>query len=139
MSEIIHLPEEIKKELRIDAEGKSTASVRGAARLADVSDTAIRNGLNVSANLEVPPLAQFLIDNGFDPADLISWLSSGIPDLAIALILEYYAYECQERYRKEHGHIETTTAKHSDGTIVSYPRWFLSTVDYLAKKLQEKN
>lgn len=37
----------------------------------------------------------------------------------------------------DHGHIETTSAKHSDGTVVSHPRWFLSVIDYLFEKMEK--
>lgn len=101
MTEIFHLPEEIKQELRIDLQGKVTASIRGVARLADINKESIAKALRGGGDPEPSQLAVFLINNGFKGGDLAAWINSGIPDLAISLILEYYAYECQERYRKE--------------------------------------
>ena len=98
---IVRLPEEIKQEFRIDSQGQVTTSIRGAARLADVDDRSIRKGLDLSADLDRPQLAMFLINNGFEGADLSNWIDTGIPDIAIAFILEYYAYECREDRRKE--------------------------------------
>ena len=46
-------------------------------------------------------MAEFLIEQGFQGAELIAWIDAGIPDIALALILEYYAYETQERYRTQ--------------------------------------
>jgi hypothetical protein len=63
-----------------------------------VDDESIRKAL-ASADQKPSKLAKFLIEQGFDSADQNEWRENGIPDVALALILEYYAYECQERYR----------------------------------------
>lgn len=94
--------EQIKSEIEVDSRGKGKASVRAAARLADVSDTALRKAFS-SANLEPSELAKKLMEQGFDAANLSQWLNHGIPDIAIAFILEYYAFEagryCTEQAR----------------------------------------
>lgn len=94
--------EQIKSEIDVDSQGKSKASVRATARLAGVSDTALRKALS-SANLEPLELAKRLILQGFDAANLSQWLTHGIPDMAIATILEYYAFDagryCNEQAR----------------------------------------
>ncbi|MBD2536636.1 hypothetical protein H6G97_48255 [Nostoc flagelliforme FACHB-838] len=53
---------------------------------------AIRNSLD-SAELKPSRLATILGEYGFHPAELREWKTNGIPDVAIAIILEYYAYE----------------------------------------------
>ena len=101
MTQIFHLPEEIKQELRLDLQGKIIASIRGVARLADIDKESIAKALRAGGDPEPSQLAVFLMNNGFNGGDLKAWIDNGIPDLAIALILEYYGYECQERYRRE--------------------------------------
>lgn len=98
---IVRLPEEIKQEFRVDSKGKITTSIRGAARLADVDERSIRKALKLGADLEASQLAEFLISQGINGADINNWNETGIPDIAIAFILEYYAYECREDRRKE--------------------------------------
>ncbi|MBE9038476.1 hypothetical protein IQ246_25925 [aff. Roholtiella sp. LEGE 12411] len=68
------------------------ASVRATARLAGVDEKAIRSTLE-GAELKPSKLAQMLIEHGFECAELTEWRINGIPDIAIAIILEYYAYE----------------------------------------------
>ncbi|MEH2062175.1 MAG: hypothetical protein V7K50_07830 [Nostoc sp.] len=90
--EIVEIIEQIKQKIEVDANGQAKASLRATARLAGVSDKAIGKVLE-SANLEPSKLAQMLMQQSFDAANLTDWRTSGIPDTAIAIILEYYAYE----------------------------------------------
>jgi hypothetical protein len=101
MSQIEQVIKQIKSEFRVDSEGKVTVSIRGAARLADVDDGGLSKSLKSTADQNPRPLAVFLMTEGFDAADLDNWAVSGIPDTALALVLEYYGYETQERYRTE--------------------------------------
>ena len=48
MSSIMNLPTEIKKEFRIDSDGKVTTSIRGAARLAGVYKESILKSSSAS-------------------------------------------------------------------------------------------
>ncbi|MCC5639771.1 hypothetical protein LC593_28885 [Nostoc sp. CHAB 5844] len=66
--------------------------MKATARLAGVSDKAIGKALE-SANLEPSKLAQMLMQQGFNAANLNEWRTEGIPDIAIAIILEYYAFD----------------------------------------------
>jgi hypothetical protein len=91
--EIAEIIEQIKQEIEVDANGQGKASVRAAARLAGVDDESIRKALKSSADLAPSKLAKELMQQGFETADLIEWKTKGIPDMAIAIILEYYAYE----------------------------------------------
>ncbi|MBD6620809.1 hypothetical protein FNW02_34925 [Komarekiella sp. 'clone 1'] len=90
--EITQIVDQIKQEIEVDVDGRGKASIRATARLAGVSDMAIIKALE-SANLEPSKLSKTLIEQGFDATNQNSWRTSGIPDVAIAIILEYYAYD----------------------------------------------
>jgi hypothetical protein len=90
--EIASVVEQIEDEIEIDTTGRGKASVRAAGRLAGVSDTALRKAFS-SANLEPSELAKKLMQQGFESANLNDWLTAGIPDIAVAIILEYYGYD----------------------------------------------
>ena len=92
--------EEIEKELlsevRCDEKGRGFYTVRGAARLADIDDSGLGKSLGTGAELnplKVSKLARFLINKGFEPAELPKWRTEGIPDQAVHGILEYFTYE----------------------------------------------
>jgi hypothetical protein len=90
--EVAQIIEQIKEEIEVDASGKAKASVRATARLAGVDHTAIINHLQ-SGELKPTKLAQTLIVQGFDAGELTGWRTTGIPDTALAIILEYYAFD----------------------------------------------
>ncbi|MBD2248128.1 hypothetical protein [Nostoc sp. FACHB-888] len=90
--EISQIIEQIKEEIEVDANGQAKASIRATARLAGVDHTAIINHLQ-SGELKPTKLAQSIIRQGFETGELREWRTIGIPDMAIAIILEYYAYE----------------------------------------------
>ncbi|WP_193200224.1 KilA-N domain-containing protein [Nostoc sp. MG11] len=98
--EITQILEQIREEIEVDASGKGKASIRATARLADVQDSSIRRAFEGAA-LEPSLLAQSLIQQGFDSAALQSWSQEGIPDLAVATILEYYAYDAGRYCKKQ--------------------------------------
>lgn len=95
--------ERIKSEIEVDAQGRGKASIRATARLAGVDDESVRKVLFRAADLKPPKLAEILMNQGFKTADLNQWRTDGIPDMAIALILEYYAFDagryCTEQAR----------------------------------------
>ncbi|BDA76151.1 hypothetical protein CAL7716_103170 (plasmid) [Calothrix sp. PCC 7716] len=90
--EIASVVEQIQSEIEVDIQGRGKASVRAAGRLAGVSDTALRKAFS-SANLEPSELAKKLMQQGFESANLNDWLTAGIPDIAVGIILEYYGYD----------------------------------------------
>jgi hypothetical protein len=90
--EIAQVLEQIKEEIEVDALGNGKASIRATARLAGVSDMAIIKALE-SANLEPSKLALMLMGHRFSAANLQEWRTNGIPDIAIGIILDYYAHE----------------------------------------------
>lgn len=87
---IVSIPDGIRNEFRIDANGKAFVSIRGAARIADINDKTLGDSLKTAAGINPSKLAQSLIDNGFEPA---GFSVSGIPDVALSLILKYYAFK----------------------------------------------
>ena len=91
--EIVEIIEQIKQEIEVDGNGQAKASVRATARLAGVDDESIRKALKSSADLAPSKLAKELMLQGFQTADLTEWKTAGIPDVAIAIILEYYAFD----------------------------------------------
>jgi hypothetical protein len=90
---------QIKEEIEIDANGKGKASIRATARLAGVDDKSLRVAFE-SAEQNPSTLATKLIEQGFMGAEQSSWSRVGIPDLAVSIVLEYYAFEAG-RYCKE--------------------------------------
>jgi hypothetical protein len=90
--QIAEIIEQIKQEIEVDSNGHGKASIKATARLAGVSDMAIIKALE-SANLEPSKLAHMLMQQGFNAAKLTEWRTLGIPDIGIAIILDYYAHE----------------------------------------------
>ncbi|MEG3877629.1 hypothetical protein QT972_09635 [Microcoleus sp. herbarium7] len=108
---IVSIPDEIRNEFRIDPDGKAFVSIRGAARIADINDKTLGDSLKTAAGINktekaqtllgkgvegagisLSKLAQNLVDAGFDPGD---FAKTGIPDIALAVILKYYAYKAR--------------------------------------------
>lgn len=95
MSNLALLPEDIRSELSIDEQGRAFASRRAIARLADINLSAIQGLLaKIADQQKCPEIFESFAGQEFDS-------TSQIPDLLVSLIIEYYAYECQERYRTE--------------------------------------
>lgn len=94
MSQLLleNVTEQIQQEIEIDDFGRGKASIRATSRLAGVDDKSLRAAF-ISAEQSPSPLATKLIEHGFDAAEQISWSSVGIPDLAVSIVLEYYAFE----------------------------------------------
>ena len=78
--------ETIKSELRVDSNGIGYCSIRGAARLAGVTYQTLSRGVSVSSY----KLRQKLTAQGFEVA---AFATNGIPDTALAVVLEYYAFD----------------------------------------------
>ncbi|WDD36511.1 hypothetical protein PQG02_35785 (plasmid) [Nostoc sp. UHCC 0926] len=91
--EIAEIIKQISQEIEVDSNGHGKASIKATARLAGVDDESIRKALKSSADLVPSKLAKELMLQGFKATDLNEWRTNGIPDVAIAIILEYYAYE----------------------------------------------
>lgn len=101
MTQIEQVVKQIKSEFRLDNEGKAFVSIRGAARLADISPSGLSDSLKSGVQQKGTKLAEYLTVRGFDSVQQNQWAETGIPDLALAAILSYYAHEAQERYRTQ--------------------------------------
>jgi hypothetical protein len=95
MVTIKDLFEQIKSEFHVN-KGRLITSIRGTARLADVSDMALRKHF-ASANLNPTKLAQMLIEYEINPANLAE---TGLCSKTVSIVLHYYGYDAG-RYRKE--------------------------------------
>lgn len=84
--------QQVKQEIHVDSEGKGKASIRAVARLVNVEHSSISRTLD-SGVLKPNKLAESLIEQGFEGGVLAEWKTNGIPDIAIASIAHYYAYE----------------------------------------------
>lgn len=98
--EIAQVIEQIKEEIQIDSNGQGKASIRAAARLADVQDSSLRRAF-LTAALEPSALAKSIMEQGFDSAALELWSDQGIPDMGLAAICEYYAYDAGRYCKKQ--------------------------------------
>ena len=87
---IVRIPDEIRNEFRIGADGKAFVSIRGAARIADVDHKALTKAFKTAGDINLSKLAQTLTESGFEPGD---FPETGIPDIALAIILKYYAFK----------------------------------------------
>ncbi len=85
--------QQIFDELRVDSEGKGTATIRATARILGIDEKSLRKTFK-SANFSPSKLAQSLAKEGFD---VRTFALNGIPDLAIAVIVEYYAFDAGKR------------------------------------------
>jgi hypothetical protein len=83
MNNLSKIIEQINKEFRIDSEGKSFVSIRGAARLAGVHDSALFRAIQ-SAAQNPSGLINFLVGQGFDLAVPPCW-SSSLQDNTVSL------------------------------------------------------
>jgi hypothetical protein len=90
---------QIRQEIDVDIQGRGKASIRATARLAGIDDKSLRAAFT-SAEQSPSPLATKLIEYGFDAAEQSSWSHLGIPDLAVSIVLEYYAFDAG-RHSKE--------------------------------------
>jgi uncharacterized coiled-coil protein SlyX len=80
----------VKSEIRVSNDGKATVSISGAARLADVTQQALSKQFTTYKGSK---LTQTLTQSGFDTHNLEQFSTDGIPDVALFIILEYYAYD----------------------------------------------
>lgn len=91
MTQLVQIPEQFKKEFKVDRNGEIIASIRGTARLVDTEASSLTRSLKSSVAQNPRQLAVFLISVGFDGVAQNSWIDDGIPGVAISAILEYYA------------------------------------------------
>lgn len=88
MISLEQVKEDIKSEIKVNEKGIGSATIRGAARLVDVQHSTLVRAFDAGA-INSNKLAQMLVQQGFNP---VTFSSSGIPDLAVAIVAKYYAY-----------------------------------------------
>ena len=88
MNNIVPAIEQIEKELKVDSNGVGYATIRGAARLCDVSQPTLTRHFKGDSK-KASKLTQMLTQQGFSP---IAFSKDGIPDIALGMIIKYYAY-----------------------------------------------
>ncbi len=84
------LNEEIRAEFTVNPDGSTTTTIRGAARLAGISPSSLSEGVRKTNS----KLTQSLINKGIEPD---RFFQEGIDEVALANILEYYAFEAGAR------------------------------------------
>ena len=88
----ITLNAEIKAEFTLNNDGSSTTTIRGAARVAGVDHSVLSRHFS-GGDFSSSKLSQKLIASGFKPGDFFQ----GITEIALAIILEYYAFDAGAR------------------------------------------
>lgn len=83
------IQEQIRKEIKVDAEGKGYASIRAVARLCGINHTTLLYALDISGQKSPSKLAQLLITQRFE---VVKFAEEGIPDIAISMIVKFYAW-----------------------------------------------
>ena len=96
MNNHLELAEDLRKEFKVDKEGKCTCTIRGTARLLDLDHSTLVKQFRTGEK-NPSKLAQKLIDKGFDP---MTFSKSGVPDTALMYITKHYAYHAGERCTK---------------------------------------
>jgi hypothetical protein len=102
MADLDYIIHQIRSEIKVNpSNGHGTCSIRGTARLGKISISTLVESLQTGDRIKPSKLCQYLIRQGFDSDRIINFGKTGIPDLAVAAILEYYAYEAGERSTKQ--------------------------------------
>lgn len=94
MGNIIRIPEELKHEFSMNSKGETSCSIRGVARILLVHHSQLSRHL--SGEQTNSQLYKNLIEQGFEPGELQSWSKTGVPDIAIPTIAEYYAFDAKQ-------------------------------------------
>ena len=99
---IVNSFDSIEKELRVDPlTGVGYCTISGAARISGVHESSLRESLKVVRGKSSSKLAQAVVSHGFEPSGFPSFAKDGIPDMALAAILEYYAMDAGARCTAE--------------------------------------
>lgn len=88
-SQLTEVLQGIRSEIKVDIEGKASITKKGLAELLGIS----RSVLGVDRMAK--KLAETLTNKGFLGVDRS--LSNGIPDVAVQCIIEYYAFDAQDK------------------------------------------
>lgn len=88
---------QVASEVKVDQEGKATFSIRAVERLANVSHQTLSASLASAGSISPSKLAQTLALYGFEAGSISEFGKTGVPDIAVAAILSYYAMDAGER------------------------------------------
>ena len=113
--------ESLKSEIKVDFNGRGFVSIRGAARLAGLDHSTLVKAFSSGGNSE-SKLAQSLIKKGFT---LGTFQSQGIPDKALACILEYYTFDAGKRCT------ETAELSYRAFAAIGVRSWLHKSVGYV--------
>lgn len=91
---------QIASEVKVDSQGKATFSIRAVARLADIDHMNLVRAFQ-GGELKGSKLVEFLSQQGFKGGDYSAFALTGIPDMAAASIVEYYAFEAGQRCKDQ--------------------------------------
>jgi hypothetical protein len=81
----------IKSEIQVNEDGKAWLSLRAVARLAGIEQSSLSRAFSTDAQ-KPSKLSKTLLEQGFDGDAQTEFLVSGIPDVVLPIILEYYAF-----------------------------------------------
>ena len=138
MNNQLIIPDEIKREIRIDATGKAFMSIRGLARLLELNHSALIRHFQ-SGDLESSKLAETLAISGFKGGDLELFSTEGIPDLAISIIIDYYAFEAKSKYSKRAREIYRAFAQAGIRTWIQHALGYNQSTNQEIEQLKEEN
>ena len=91
MTELITLSEDLKNEIKVDSEGKGYVSIRGASRLFGVNHSTFVK--QFAGGPDTSSMSEKLTAEGFK---VEAFSVNGIPDLALPVIADYYAFESKQ-------------------------------------------
>lgn len=94
MADLDFITQQVRDEIRVDVSGKGTASISGVARLCGVAQQTLSTAYSTATS----KIFKILAEHGFDP---YSFAENGVPDIAVALTISYYANKAGKRCTQE--------------------------------------
>lgn len=84
--------QQIAREIKINADGKASASIRGTARLAGVSHSTLNEAFATGRKTPSKLLLFIIKCLPGMTLQVEGWFTDGIPDIVVGVIVKYYAY-----------------------------------------------
>jgi hypothetical protein len=98
MATLAEVQSNIAKEIKVNSQGQGFVSIRGAARLCDVDAAGLSRLLSSEGDdFFSSKLGRKLAEEGFQTEKSVDFSKSGIPDTALGVIIEYYAFDAGKR------------------------------------------
>lgn len=94
------IEKQIASDIRIDAQGKATFSIRAVARLAGLDHSTLVKAF-LGGGKTPHKMTEFLIQQGVGGGDFSTYGTDGVPDIAAGLVVSYYAMLAGERCTKQ--------------------------------------